>query len=359
MWPALHERYKRFTVWDYSATNAIRYKAWSLPTPQVVRPGYSPVLDGRIPEKKKTHDVVFFGSINYRRKKILLELEAAGLSVLLVPFGVYGAERDELLAQAKLCINIHYYESAIFEAVRCSYLAQNGLPVVSEESTGGEANLWCIGSASYDKLVESTVHLIKDQDELDRWIICQQSAARQVPLLNYVRAAVDQLVLTGNTQKMTWQAVDKALAEERAVAEEPITGVKVNPIVAVVADGDASAFAQEAGFPELTLCMIVKNEADVIERCLLSMKPRLTKWCIVDTGSTDGTQDIIRRVMADMPGQLHERPWKGYDGSRTESLNLARAECSNEGWLALIDADEVATFEGDLQLPDGFDCYNG
>ena len=36
----------------------------------------------------------------------------------------------------------------------------------------------------------------------------------------------------------------------------------------------------------INLCMIVKNEAHVIERCLASVLPLIDKWSIVDTGST-------------------------------------------------------------------------
>jgi hypothetical protein len=89
------------------------------------------------------------------------------------------------------------------------------------------------------------------------------------------------------------------------------------------------------------------------------VKPLLSRWCIVDTGSTDGTQDVIRRFMADVPGMLHERPWKEFDGSRTEALDLARAECREQGWLLLIDADEYLEVQGTLTLPAGFDWYNG
>ena len=60
--------------------------------------------------------------------------------------------------------------------------------------------------------------------------------------------------------------------------------------------------------PTISLCMIVKNEASVIRRCLDSVRPIITHWVIVDTGSTDGTQDIIRAHMHDIPGELHERP---------------------------------------------------
>jgi glycosyltransferase involved in cell wall biosynthesis len=43
----------------------------------------------------------------------------------------------------------------------------------------------------------------------------------------------------------------------------------------------------------ISLCMIVKNESHVIERCLNSVKPLLDYVLIVDTGSTDNTIEVI------------------------------------------------------------------
>ena len=47
----------------------------------------------------------------------------------------------------------------------------------------------------------------------------------------------------------------------------------------------------------IRLNMIVKNEAHVILRCLASVKPWIDSWCIVDTGSSDGTQEIIQNYL--------------------------------------------------------------
>ena len=97
--------------------------------------------------------------------------------------------------------------------------------------------------------------------------------------------------------------------------------------------------------PAICLNMIVKDEAHVIERCLASVKPWIDRWVIVDTGSSDGTQQVIRECMRDIPGELHERPWKNFAHNRNEALQLARAQAD---YLLFIDADEQ------LLMPQGF-----
>ncbi|MFD7257361.1 glycosyltransferase [Streptomyces sp. NPDC059874] len=95
--------------------------------------------------------------------------------------------------------------------------------------------------------------------------------------------------------------------------------------------------------------MIVKNEAPVIRKCLESVRPLIDTWVIVDTGSTDGTQEIIREFFSDLPGVLHERPWKGFDGSRSEAIDLAR---SSADYLLFIDADDVMEVPPGFHMPD-------
>lgn len=89
-----------------------------------------------------------------------------------------------------------------------------------------------------------------------------------------------------------------------------------------------------------TIClnMIVRNEAPVIRRCLESVLPFIDHWVIVDTGSKDGTQDVIREYLSDVPGELHERPWKDFGTNRSEALELARGKAD---YILIIDADDV------------------
>lgn len=94
------------------------------------------------------------------------------------------------------------------------------------------------------------------------------------------------------------------------------------------------------GVGGLCLNMIVRNEAPVIARCLASVRPWISRWCILDTGSVDGTQDIIRESLAGVPGALHEAQWSDFATARNQAMDLAHAL---DGWdhLLVIDADEV------------------
>jgi LPS sulfotransferase NodH/glycosyltransferase involved in cell wall biosynthesis len=99
------------------------------------------------------------------------------------------------------------------------------------------------------------------------------------------------------------------------------------------------------GRQKIGLSMIVKNESQAIQRCLESVRSIIDYWVIVDTGSTDGTQDIITTYLADIPGELKESPWVDFSHNRNEALDLARPHCD---YVFFIDADDV------LELPPKF-----
>jgi glycosyltransferase involved in cell wall biosynthesis len=94
--------------------------------------------------------------------------------------------------------------------------------------------------------------------------------------------------------------------------------------------------------------MIVKDEAQVIEKCLSSVKPLIDYWVIVDTGSSDNTKKIIQKELEGIPGELHERPWVNFAHNRNEALELAE---DKGDYVLLIDADEVLRYPEDFALP--------
>lgn len=101
--------------------------------------------------------------------------------------------------------------------------------------------------------------------------------------------------------------------------------------------------------------MIVRNEAHVIRRCLESVRPVVDSWVIVDTGSADGTQDIIRSCLKDLPGLLVERPWQDFAHNRSEALTLAREQAD---YSLIIDADDCLDLGGVTKLTLDRDCYS-
>lgn len=109
--------------------------------------------------------------------------------------------------------------------------------------------------------------------------------------------------------------------------------------------------------PRICLNMIVKDEAHVIERCLRSVIPFITSWCIADTGSTDNTIEVIKATMADagIPGKIVEHDWSDFGINRTLALRAAERVATDTecGYFMFIDADEelVSSGEHDLTNP--------
>src|SRR6478735_7811699 len=100
---------------------------------------------------------------------------------------------------------------------------------------------------------------------------------------------------------------------------------------------------------EQTVClnMIVRNEAAIVERCLNSVVSFIDHWVIVDTGSTDGTQELIQRCLRNVPGELIERPWVDFAHNRSEALEFARGKSD---YLFVLDADDVLINDHDFKL---------
>ena len=85
------------------------------------------------------------------------------------------------------------------------------------------------------------------------------------------------------------------------------------------------------------LVMIVKDEEAVIQRALLSAKPFISTYVIIDTGSTDRTKEIITETMADISGLLLDRPWVSFGHNRSEAIALCNGQMD---WAIMLDADD-------------------
>jgi glycosyltransferase involved in cell wall biosynthesis len=100
--------------------------------------------------------------------------------------------------------------------------------------------------------------------------------------------------------------------------------------------------------PKIALSMIVKNESHIIHECLNSIYKYIDYWIVSDTGSTDGTQDIIKNFFAEkgIPGEIHQDEWKNFGHNRTQALRHCDGKCD---YIWMIDADDC--IEGDFKFP--------
>ncbi|MGF1515730.1 MAG: tetratricopeptide repeat protein [Elainellaceae cyanobacterium] len=93
----------------------------------------------------------------------------------------------------------------------------------------------------------------------------------------------------------------------------------------------------------LSLCMIVKDEAERLAACLKSAQPIVDEIIIVDTGSTDATPEIAQQFGA----SVHHTPWNN-DFAAPRNLALQQA---TQDWVLVLDADEYLTPAAIAQIP--------
>jgi hypothetical protein len=169
MTPGYIEILRQHPVWDYSTRNIATLAAHGIKA-SLCGIGYMPALTRIQPAPVKDIDVLFIGSMNPRRGQVLDQIGSRG-AVVTVAFDSYGAERDSLIARAKIVLNLHFYQAKLFEIVRVSYLLANRVCVVSE--TGLDAELEApfaggVAFAGYEGLASACLRLLADEAARDR-----------------------------------------------------------------------------------------------------------------------------------------------------------------------------------------------
>lgn len=95
---------------------------------------------------------------------------------------------------------------------------------------------------------------------------------------------------------------------------------------------DQGRLGTEKKRPTLSLCMIVKNEEEMLPGCLESVKDAVDEMIIVDTGSSDRTIQIAKSYGA----RVYSHPWRdSFSEARNYGLQFATGD-----WILQLDADE-------------------
>ena len=108
---------------------------------------------------------------------------------------------------------------------------------------------------------------------------------------------------------------------------------------------------------KLCLLMIVKNESAIIERCLRALAPHLSCYVICDTGSTDGTQNIITEIAEkhDLQGTIVSVPFHSFGQAR----NAAFDELKTCTPLMGLDYDYILLADADMELVADAGAFDG
>jgi tetratricopeptide (TPR) repeat protein len=94
--------------------------------------------------------------------------------------------------------------------------------------------------------------------------------------------------------------------------------------------------------PRVSLCMIVKDEAADLARCLGSVAGLVAEAVLVDTGSADRTKEVAIQLGA----RVFDFPWcDNFAAARNESLTHATGD-----WILWLDADELLDLENRQKL---------
>ncbi len=187
---------RRCRLWDYSKKNIEKLESLGIHGGRFLQIGYHPKLNRLIKRSEQDIDVLFYGSINARREKILEGLESAGLKVEKI-FGVYGSVRDQLIERAKVVINMHFYDSKIFEIVRTFYLMANSKAIVSEVSQDtviDECYRDGVCGVPYDRLIESCCDLVENKAARELYERKAYEVINMLPQSNYLAKLVEDNV---------------------------------------------------------------------------------------------------------------------------------------------------------------------
>ena len=179
---------KHFETWDYSLRNIEALTGHTAHPLRHLRIGYHPSLTRIESAEDQDIDVLFYGSPSPRRVELIDRLKGAGIDVTTI-FGVYGAERDKLIARSKIVLNSHYDDTQIFEVVRVFYLMANRKAVVSEvnPATAIDADYHDgIAAVPFEEIPAACLRILADDKErrdLEERSFATISQLRQADLL--------------------------------------------------------------------------------------------------------------------------------------------------------------------------------
>lgn len=201
-------------IWDYSIVNIQNLKKTyqGLPPIRYAPLGYSPTLHQitQKPTDEKKYDILFYGSSNPRRSRIIRNLRHAGFRVYYGEFSCWDEDRNRLISDSKIVLNLHYYPKPILETTRISFLVANSAFVISEPSLDPildkEYHNYAVFSET-DQLIETCRYYLENTEARERFArqahlkFIQKDYSKLIPIQSLIETATTDLPKSNNIEK--------------------------------------------------------------------------------------------------------------------------------------------------------------
>jgi tetratricopeptide (TPR) repeat protein len=169
---------------------------------------------------------------------------------------------------------------------------------------------------------------VKEQKAYERAEQIFQTALELCPLNKRLIYLLIEILLQQSKYEVVMEKIETAIAlfgiEDGILAPARKIRARLGPL-------KIDEYSDHEG--SVSLCMIAKNEAKYLAKCLRSIKPVVDEMIVVDTGSSDATRDVAEVFGA----KVFDYQWDD-DFSRARNYSLSKARGD---WIIILDADEV------------------
>ena len=184
---------KGIIFWDYSNHNLDLLLTKLNVKGRLFEIGFQKNLQRIKMNDNKEVDVLFYGSLNNRREKIINSLLKNNVKVKCL-FGVYGKDRDDWIGKSKIVLNLHFYESKIFEIIRIFYLLTNAITIVSEVDENTKLNnnyLKGIKGSNYEDVEKNILSLLENEKERELIGLNGFNIIKKYPQINFTKSILN------------------------------------------------------------------------------------------------------------------------------------------------------------------------
>ena len=281
-------------IWEYSQENILFFDKINTSLDKKIKYRYVPLCYSSYLSQfqnfkniDKSIDILFFGSLNNRRKKILEKLNSKGLNIE-IHNNLVNEERIKKILASKIIINIHFYEKSLLETHRINLLLSNKCFIISEKSRDNfEDNKYkdSIVFTEYNNLYNCCLNWLKKNNEREEVANKGYQNFKKTNFLEYINIdkIQDFIESRKNKNKKINYYIPKEIEEAETCLDNNFT-LKLDGI-------------SEEQLPNLSLITPTGNRRKIFSLPIRNFQSFLypkdkIEWIILDDGKED-IEDLI------------------------------------------------------------------